>query len=177
MLHLIVGLALAAVPQQLVVAAGADSSPSGAFQARLGVYPLNVNVAEPLVRLTPDFRVEAQLATSWEYLGKNTWRFHLWKGVKFHDGQPLTCGSPKLVASRILDVSRTGPMLAGLMLRFALLLASAVRSAFRSRADLTIENLALRQQPNLGRASRGSSSPIRLGGIEEGRWVSASHTA
>ena len=37
-------------------------------------------------------------------------------------------------------------MLAGLMLRLALLLASAVRSAFRSRADLTIENLALRQQ-------------------------------
>ena len=37
-------------------------------------------------------------------------------------------------------------MLAGLMLRLALLLASAVRSAFRSRANLTIENLALRQQ-------------------------------
>ena len=90
MLNLVVALALAAVPQQLVVAAGADSSPSGAFQARLGVYPLNVNVAEPLVRLTPDFRVEPQLATTWEYLGKNTWRFHLRKGVKFHDGQPLT---------------------------------------------------------------------------------------
>ena len=90
MLNLVVALALVAVPQQLVVAAGPDASPSGAFQARLGVYPLNVNVAEPLVRLTPDFRVEPQLATSWEYLGKNTWRFHLRKGVRFHDGQPLT---------------------------------------------------------------------------------------
>lgn len=82
--------AAAAVPQQLTVAAGPDTSPSGAFQARLGVYPLNVNVAEPLVRLTPDYRVAPQLATSWEYLGKNTWRFYLRKGVKFHDGQPLT---------------------------------------------------------------------------------------
>ena len=81
---------LAVALQQLVVAAGADSSPSGAFQARLGVYPLNVNVAEPLVRLTPDYRVEPQLATSWEYLGKNTWRFHLRKGVRFHDGQLLS---------------------------------------------------------------------------------------
>lgn len=90
MLALLLGLAVAAAPQQLVIAAGPDTSPSGAFQARLGVYPLNVNVAEPLVRLTPDFRVEPQLATSWEYAGKNTWRFHLRKGVKFHDGQPFT---------------------------------------------------------------------------------------
>jgi peptide/nickel transport system substrate-binding protein len=90
MLAFILTVATAAVPQQLTVAAGPDTSPSGAFQARLGVYPLNVNVAEPLVRLTPDYRVEPQLATSWEYLGKNTWRFHLRKGVKFHDGQPLT---------------------------------------------------------------------------------------
>ena len=90
MLILVLALAGAASPQQLIVAAGPDTSPSGAFQARLGVYPLNVNVAEPLVRLTPEYRVEPQLATSWEYLGRNTWRFHLRKGVRFHDGQPLT---------------------------------------------------------------------------------------
>ena len=82
--------AASVVPQEFVVGAGPDSSPSGAFQARLGVYPLNVNVAEPLVRLTPDYRVEPQLATSWEYRGRNTWRFHLRKGVRFHDGQPFT---------------------------------------------------------------------------------------
>ena len=90
MLALFLAVGIAAAPQQLVVAAGPDTSPSGAFQARLGVYPLNVNVAEPLVRLTSDYRVEPQLATSWKYLGNNTWRFHLRKGVRFHDGQPLT---------------------------------------------------------------------------------------
>lgn len=73
--------------RELIVGAGADSSPSGAFQARLGVYPLNTNVAETLVRLTTDFGVEPLLATRWEYTGQNTWRFYLRRGVRFHDGQ------------------------------------------------------------------------------------------
>jgi peptide/nickel transport system substrate-binding protein len=76
--------------QELVVGAGIDVAVSGAFQARLGVYPLNVNVGEPLVRLTPDFKVEPSLATSWEYRGENTWRFNLRRGVRFHDGQEFT---------------------------------------------------------------------------------------
>ena len=33
---------------ELIVGAGADVSVTGAFQAQLGVYPLNANVAEPL---------------------------------------------------------------------------------------------------------------------------------
>ncbi|CAN5745537.1 ABC transporter substrate-binding protein [soil metagenome] len=76
-------------PAELVGGAGADVSPSGAFHARLGVYPLNVNVAETLTRLTADYRVEPLLATRWEYQGDNTWRFFLRRGVFFHDGQPL----------------------------------------------------------------------------------------
>ncbi len=74
----------------LVVGAGADATPSGAFQARLGVYPLNTNVAEPLVRLTPELGVAPLLAARWEYRGENTWRFVLRQGVRFHDGQLLT---------------------------------------------------------------------------------------
>jgi len=73
--------------QELIVGAGTDVAVSGAFQASLGVYPLNVNVAEPLVKLSPDFKVEPSLATSWEYQGHNTWRFSLRRGVRFHDGQ------------------------------------------------------------------------------------------
>ena len=76
--------------QELTVGAGTDVAVSGAFQARLGVYPLNVNVAEPLVRLTSDFKVEPALATSWEYRGENTWRFNLRRGVRFHNGQEFT---------------------------------------------------------------------------------------
>ena len=79
----------AAADTALVVGAGADVSPSGAFQARLGVYPLNANVAETLTRMTPDFQLEPLLATRWEFRGGNTWRFHLRRGVFFHDGQPF----------------------------------------------------------------------------------------
>ncbi|MBA3440177.1 MAG: ABC transporter substrate-binding protein [Pyrinomonadaceae bacterium] len=75
---------------ELIVGAGTDVAVSGAFQARLGVYPLNVNVAEPLVRLSPDYKVEPSLATSWEYRGQNTWRFFLRRGVRFHNGQEFT---------------------------------------------------------------------------------------
>src|SRR5918912_4272671 len=89
-LGLVLAVAAAASPQNLVIGVGPDTAPSGAFQARLGVYPVNVNVAEPLVRLTPDFRVAPLLATAWEYRGANTWRFHLRPGVRFHDGQKLT---------------------------------------------------------------------------------------
>ncbi|MBA3556473.1 MAG: ABC transporter substrate-binding protein, partial [Gemmatimonadales bacterium] len=78
---------------ELVVGAGADATPSGAFQARLGVYPLNTNVAEPLVRLTPELGVAPLLAVRWEYRGQNTWRFVLRQGVRFHDGQPLTAAA------------------------------------------------------------------------------------
>lgn len=92
-------------PQELVVGAGEDVSSSGAFQARLGVYPLNVNLGETLTRLTPDFRVEPLLATRWEHVGENTWRFHLRQEVRFHDGQPLTA---RAVQSSIAEVVRGG---------------------------------------------------------------------
>ncbi len=76
-------------PSTMTIGAGADNSPSGAFQARLGVYPLNTNVAETLTRMTEDFKAVPLLATHWEYLGHNTWRFHLRRDVMFHNGQPL----------------------------------------------------------------------------------------
>jgi peptide/nickel transport system substrate-binding protein len=91
--------------QEMVVAAGADLGPSGAFQARLGVYPLNTNVGETLTRLAPDYRVEPLLATRWEYRGYNTWRFFLRQDVLFHDGRPFTA---QAVVSSIAQSVRGG---------------------------------------------------------------------
>jgi peptide/nickel transport system substrate-binding protein len=48
------------------------------------------HVYEGLVRYTKDFQVEPCLATSWEQVTPTQWRFHLRKGVKFHDGTPFT---------------------------------------------------------------------------------------
>ena len=89
----------------LVVGATADVSPSGAFQARLGVYPLNANVAETLTRMTPTFQLEPLLATRWEYRGANSWRFHLRRGVVFHDGQAFNANA---VQESMRQVARAG---------------------------------------------------------------------
>lgn len=58
-----------------------EGSESTAF-----AYPLNVNVYEPLVILGSDYSLEPGLAESWELTSSDTWRFHLRRGVKFHDG-------------------------------------------------------------------------------------------
>ena len=40
------------------------------------MYPLNTNIYESLVRLTPDYQIEPLLAESWEFVEPNTW---LWR--------------------------------------------------------------------------------------------------
>src|SRR4030081_2613457 len=45
---------------------------------------------EGLTRYTKTFGVEPCLAVSWKQLSDTHWRFNLRKGVKFHDGSPLT---------------------------------------------------------------------------------------
>lgn len=60
-----------------------------------GMSPANTNIFEGLVRMTPDFQVEPALAERWDLpgtagLGPNTWRFHLRKGVMFHNNTEMT---------------------------------------------------------------------------------------
>lgn len=93
------------VSQKLVVGVEADGYTLEGDKADLGAYPLNVNIYETLVMLTPDYDVKPLLAESWEYRGENTWRFYLRKGVKFHDGQEFTAEAVKFTLDR---VARTG---------------------------------------------------------------------
>jgi peptide/nickel transport system substrate-binding protein len=67
----------------------------------LGMYPLNANIYEPLVRLQPDYSIAPGLALSWEQTGTNTFRFHLRPGVTFHDGAPFTAADVKYTFDRI----------------------------------------------------------------------------
>ena len=48
------------------------------------------NIYETLVRFDDRLRIEPALAESWTVLGPTTWRFQLRRGVRFHDGEPLT---------------------------------------------------------------------------------------
>lgn len=48
------------------------------------------NVYESLVRYDKQMKLEPALATSWERIDENTWRFKLREGVRFHNGNPFT---------------------------------------------------------------------------------------
>jgi peptide/nickel transport system substrate-binding protein len=64
-------------------------------------------VYEGLTRYTKDFQVEPCLATSWEQTTPTQWRFHLRKGVKFHDGTPFTADDVVFSFGRILQPQGT----------------------------------------------------------------------
>ena len=83
-----------------------------AFQGELkSVDPYQINetfslaasfaVYEGLVRRGPDMKIEPCLATSWEQLDPLHWRFHLRKGVKFHEGEDFTADDVVFSAQRV----------------------------------------------------------------------------
>lgn len=83
-------------------------------RANLGAYPLNTNIVETLTYLTPQYEVKPRLAERWELRPPNTWRFHLRKGVTFHDGQRLDAQAVKEgLFDRAAKVERGGTIKAG----------------------------------------------------------------
>ncbi|HWQ11720.1 MAG TPA: ABC transporter substrate-binding protein, partial [Roseiflexaceae bacterium] len=91
-----------AVPQELVVGAPSDTYRlDPPERATLGMYPTNAGIYESLVRVTSDYQVEPLLATEWEFVEPNTWRFKLRQGVTFHDGQPFTAEAVRVTMERI----------------------------------------------------------------------------
>ena len=93
-----VGVAVTAAPranQSLVVAVAADGYFASPKWPTVGRYPTNANVAEGLVRMTQDYHVVPALATRWQFIAPNTWRFFLRRGVKFQDGQRFDANAVK----------------------------------------------------------------------------------
>jgi len=62
---------------------------------------------EGLVRYDRDFRVEPALAERWEILSPTRWRFHLRRGVRFHDGSPFAADDVVFSWRRILQPQGT----------------------------------------------------------------------
>lgn len=91
--------------EELVVGTPADTFNVSGDRANLGMFPINANIFETLVRMTADFQVEPALAERWEFRGDNTWRFFLRRGVRFHNGQPFDAEAVKLSLDRLV---RTG---------------------------------------------------------------------
>lgn len=119
--------------EDLVVGAPADTFNVSGDRANLGMFPINANIFETLVRMTADFQVEPGLAERWEYRGENTWRFFLRRGVQFHNGQPFNAEAVKLSLDRLV---RTG----GGSLRLG---ANSVKVVDETTVDITPT------QPNL----------------------------
>ena len=59
------------------------------------------NVMEGLIRRDGDLNILPALAESWETLEPTRWRFHLRKGVRFHDGSPFTADDVVFSAERV----------------------------------------------------------------------------
>lgn len=68
-------------------------------------------IYEGLVRFDTDGKIEPALAVSWERIDPLRMRFHLRKGVKFHNGDPLTAESVKFTIARYLDPQTGFPAL------------------------------------------------------------------
>ncbi|MBW3667468.1 MAG: ABC transporter substrate-binding protein [Actinobacteria bacterium] len=86
-----------AAVQELVVGYAADpwEESTEEDKKRIPNYPLNADVCETLVVLTEDFQVGEGLASDWEYVGDNTFRFTLKDEPTFADGTPVTAEAVK----------------------------------------------------------------------------------
>lgn len=91
------------VEQVLTVGAGDDGFDSPTTRPRLAMYPLNTNTCETLVRMDENFEIQPMLATDWEYVGENTFRFELREDVTFHNGEPLTAEAVKYSFERLVE--------------------------------------------------------------------------
>ena len=61
---------------------------------------LLANVMEGLIKRDKDLKIVPGLAERWEVLEPTHWRFHLRKGVTFHDGSPFTADDVVFSADR-----------------------------------------------------------------------------
>src|SRR5436190_6969571 len=59
------------------------------------------NVYEALIARDKDLKIIPALAESWETPEPTRWRFHLRKGVKFHNGDPFTADDVVFSADRV----------------------------------------------------------------------------
>lgn len=89
-----------------VVIALTDDPPSGDPHKTRGANGghLLFNLYDGLVALSGDMKeITPALATEWEQIDDQTWRFTLRQGVKFHNGEDFTAESVKYSVERLLD--------------------------------------------------------------------------
>lgn len=94
----------AADVQELTVGALQDDFGLQLNRPRLGIYPLNTGICEPLMKLTNELQEMHWLATRSEYRGDNTYRFTLRNDVIFHDGSRFDANAVKYTLDHAIRV-------------------------------------------------------------------------
>lgn len=68
-------------------------------------YNIKAHIFDHLLEFAPDLSLKPGLAESWKVSGDSlTWEFKLRRGVKFHNGSPLTSADVKFTLERAVDV-------------------------------------------------------------------------
>ena len=81
-----------------------------------------------------EFKPVPLLAEKWETINPTTWRFHLRKGVKFHNGKPLTAEDVKYSFEQYADPKNRRSVFARGISRVEIKNASTSTSSPRSRS-------------------------------------------
>lgn len=185
-LSICAALALPAAAQNLTIRWGNNGEistmdPHGAFStanaAVLG------NIYEGLVRHDRNLRFEPALATGWEVLAPDHWRFTIRQGVRFHDGAAMTPadvvaslrraslpGSPyAAVTHMIASVEQSGPWTVDIRLRgpYPVLINDLAGISILSEAWMRANNAMEPADPARGRTAHTSlhtngTGPFRL---------------
>lgn len=84
------------VPQELIVGTASDPwvDMEMALKWRPNM-PLNTNVCDTLLRVGYDYQLETGLASDWELVGDNTFRFTMDENAHFADGTPIDAEAVK----------------------------------------------------------------------------------
>jgi len=104
------GVASAAAKGKIVVAQGAETTTLDPHKGGSAIF-VNacVTMYDLLIRRDREGTQRLALATSYENIDPVTWEFKLRKGVKFHNGDPLTASDVKFSFDRMRDAKTKNP--------------------------------------------------------------------
>lgn len=95
-----------AAEKTLVVAQGAFPASLSPGEQSNPSLSLLLHIHDGLTWTDRDLVVRPHLAERWETVNPTTWRFHLRKGVKFHNGEPFNAEAVKFTIDRVMDKTR-----------------------------------------------------------------------
>jgi len=167
----------ASTETELVIGARADDYVVEPLKSKLGMYPLNLQICEPLVRVTADYQIEPLLATRWERNG-NTWRFFLRPGVVFSTGQPFTSEAIKYTFERMVKGDLPGTY------QHTYIGADSVQIVDALTVDITPQRPNMRLLEQIGHSNYGiiapgtepatepiGTGPFKLVEYRRGEWI------